>query len=73
MTIAVMSVKFTILAAAFLFVASFPAHGQPAGKIARLGVLLFRTPATDPYLAAFVAGLRDLGYVEGRTLALEYR
>jgi len=31
------------------------------------------SPATDPNLAAFVAGLRDLGYVEGRNLALEYR
>ena len=73
MTIAVTIVKLTILASAFLFVASFDAHGQPAGKVARLGVLLFRTPATDPNLAAFVAGLRDLGYVEGRNLALEYR
>jgi putative ABC transport system substrate-binding protein len=36
-------------------------------------VLLFGTPATDPNLAAFVDGLRDLGYVEGRNLTLEYR
>jgi putative ABC transport system substrate-binding protein len=49
------------------------AAAQPAGKAARVGVLLFGTPATDPNLAAFVDGLRDLGYVEGRNLALEYR
>jgi putative tryptophan/tyrosine transport system substrate-binding protein len=49
------------------------AGAQQAGKVARIGVLLFGTPATDPNLAAFVAGLRDLGYVEGRNLALEYR
>src|SRR5688572_9971112 len=73
MTTAVTIVKPIILASAFLFAASFSAHGQSAGKVARLGVLLFRTPATDPYLPAFVAGLRDLGYVEGRNLALEYR
>jgi putative tryptophan/tyrosine transport system substrate-binding protein len=48
-------------------------EAQQTGKVARLGVLLFGTPATDPNLAAFVAGLRDLGYVEGRNLALEYR
>jgi putative ABC transport system substrate-binding protein len=50
-----------------------PAAAQLAGKVARLGVLLFGTPATDPNLAAFVDGLRDLGYVEGRNLTLEYR
>ena len=47
-------------------------EAQQTGKVARLGVLLFGTPATDPNLAAFRAGLRDLGYVDGRNLALEY-
>jgi len=45
-------------------------EAQQPGKVARLAVLLFGTPASDPNLAAFVAGLRDLGYVEGRTLVL---
>src|SRR6185503_21041925 len=48
-------------------------HAQPPGKVARLGVLLVGTPATDPNLASFVAALRDLGYVPGRNVALEYR
>jgi putative ABC transport system substrate-binding protein len=56
-----------------LVLAPLAAGAQQAGKVARLGVLLFGTPAGDPNLAAFVAGLRDLGYVEGRNLALEYR
>jgi ABC-type uncharacterized transport system substrate-binding protein len=61
------------LVVVLFFAASLAAYGQPAGKVARLGVLLFTTPATDPNLAAFVSGLRDLGYVEGRNVALEYR
>src|SRR5262245_10689332 len=70
---AIIRSTFLTFTAIFLFAASPSAHGQPASKVARLGLLLFSTPATDPNLAAFVAGLRDLGYIEGRTLALEYR
>jgi hypothetical protein len=36
------------------------AEAQRAGKVARLGVLLFGTLATDPNLAALVAALHDL-------------
>jgi hypothetical protein len=50
----------------------FAADAQ-RGRVPRLGVLLFGAPATDPNLAAFLDGLRELGHVEGRTIALEYR
>ena len=53
--------------------AAVAVQAQPAGKVARLGVLLYGTAATDPNLASFVAGLRDLGYAEGRNIALETR
>ena len=49
------------------------AQGQPSAKVPRLGVLVFSTPSTEPNLLAFVAGLRDLGYVEGRSVVFEYR
>jgi hypothetical protein len=45
---------------------------QPA-RIPRLGVLLFSTPTADPQMETARRALRDLGYVEGCNLALEYR
>jgi ABC-type uncharacterized transport system substrate-binding protein len=45
---------------------------QPA-SVPRLGILLFGTPDTDPNLPAFRQGLEALGYVEPRTIAIQYR
>ena len=47
--------------------------GSPAGKVPRIGVVLFGTPQTEPNFTAFVAGFRDLGYVDGRNVAFEHR
>lgn len=49
-----------------------PACGAQPAKVPRIGVLAER-PASDPMLEAFVAGLRDLGYVEGRSIVIEWR
>jgi putative ABC transport system substrate-binding protein len=47
---------------------------QPQGKIPRIGVLEPTSQARPaPCLFAFQQGLRDLGYVEGHTILLEYR
>jgi putative ABC transport system substrate-binding protein len=55
-----------------LLAAPLAARAQSATKIPRVGVLLFGTPDTDPSLKSFLAGLRDLGHVEGKTIALEF-
>jgi len=53
--------------------AALPAAlAQTAAKVPRVGVLLFGTPETDPNVHSFRAGLGDLGYVEGRNIALEF-
>jgi len=49
-----------------------PSHAQAGAKMPRIGIL---TPnfAPDTPFEAFRHGLRDLGYVEGQSIALEYR
>ena len=53
--------------------APLAAHAQQASKVYRIG-FLGDSPAVFPdAIEAFRQGLRDLGYVEGRTIAIEYR
>ena len=56
-------------------VAPLAAEGQQTGKIPRIGIL-GNVPLTDPGSArlwgAFVQGLRDLGYVDGGNITIEY-
>jgi putative ABC transport system substrate-binding protein len=42
---------------------------QPAGRIPRVGILAQNAPLWDD----FRQGLRDLGYVEGRTIVIQYQ
>src|SRR5437667_537515 len=53
-----------------LTLSAFTAEGQQAGKVYRIG---FLSIATVTYIDAFRQGLRDLGYVEGRTIVIEYQ
>ncbi len=56
-----------------LLAAPLAAGAQQAGKLYRVG-FLWDSPAVFPdAIEAFRQGLRDLGYVEGRTIAIEYR
>jgi len=55
-----------------LLVSPLAAEAQQAGRIPRVGVLATRT-AGDARLEGLLQGLRELGYVEGRNLLVEYR
>src|SRR6516162_11623552 len=50
------------------------ARAQQAGKLPTIGFLASAAPATQgQWVAAFVQRLRDLGWIEGHNLAIEYR
>src|SRR5262250_724315 len=54
-----------------LLAAPLTAEAQPAANVARIGWLGFGGPSSRT--EAFLQGLRDLGYVEGRNVVVEYR
>jgi putative ABC transport system substrate-binding protein len=67
------AIWFIILALATL-VAPLPAVGQPASRLPTVGVLV---PTTTPPAArgreAFEHGLKELGWIPGQTIRIEYR
>src|SRR6202795_1931383 len=63
----------TVLALLALGAAPFAADAQQPAKIAQIGFLASNLASTPHLREAFLQGLRDLGYVEGRNLAIEYR
>jgi putative ABC transport system substrate-binding protein len=58
-----------------LLVAPLAAEAQPVSKVRRIGWLSVGHPHSgpNPYLDAFREELRELGWVEGQNLAIEYR
>ena len=57
-----------------LFAWPLVARAQPQAKIARFGFLSFGTPAASANrVEALREGLRDLGYVDGKNLVIEFR
>jgi putative ABC transport system substrate-binding protein len=64
----------TSVAAVLFFVAPHAAGAQPAGKVHRIGFLGNSTAALEANLVGpFREGLRELGYVEGQNIVIEYR
>ena len=58
---------------AALLAAPLAAGAQQATKVARIGYVATNLEANLPGREAFRQGLRDLGYVEGRNVVIEYR
>jgi|RhiMetdeSRZDD1v2_1073273.scaffolds.fasta_scaffold282038_2 ABC-type uncharacterized transport system substrate-binding protein len=58
-----------------LFVTSNIAIAQPPAKVARIGILAGKptTPEAVRLWEAFAQGLRELGYIEGKTVVIERR
>src|ERR671918_798738 len=55
-----------------LFVPCFPSQAQLPAQVTRIGFLSAASPsAMFTRLAAFKEGLRELGYVEGKNIAIE--
>ena len=64
---------FLAMMIAGLFAAPGAVGAQPAGKVPRIGFLFYGSPGPSPEVDAFRQGLRELGYVEGQNIAVEYR
>jgi putative ABC transport system substrate-binding protein len=56
-----------------LLSAPLAAEGQQAGKIPRIAFIASPSPGTSPPIEAFLQGLRDLGYFEGKNIIVEWR
>jgi putative tryptophan/tyrosine transport system substrate-binding protein len=66
--------KFALVLSALLFALSLPVEAQQAKAVPKIGYLSASTRVSHmPSFQAFQEGLRELGYVEGRNIAIEAR
>jgi putative ABC transport system substrate-binding protein len=66
--------EFITLLGGVTFAWPLAALGQQAAKLPTIGLFAVATASTwSPWVAAFVQRLRELGWIEGRTVAIEYR
>src|SRR5207302_582797 len=65
---------FTALVVGSTMMRPLRVYAQQSQKMARIGILLPGAPATWSLRTnAFLDGLRELGYVEGKTIAIEWK
>jgi putative ABC transport system substrate-binding protein len=70
-----MKIKITVLTlSAMLFTLCSSAEAQQQNKAPRIGYLGGISPSSNPArIAAFRQGLRELGYIEGKNIVIEWR
>src|SRR5215470_17012294 len=68
-------VRFVVMLALVILTAPLIAEAQQPTHVHRIGALsgLDTPPGRDPFVEAFLEGMRALGYVAGQNLVLEYR
>ena len=71
--VAVAVITLSLAVAVSILAAPLAAEAQQAAKIAHIGYLAPNLAASGHLPEAFRQGLRDLGYVEGRNVVIEYR
>ena len=49
------------------------AHAQNSGKIVRIGMLTTANPRSVSFIQAFEQRLRELGYIEGQNMLIDFR
>jgi ABC-type uncharacterized transport system substrate-binding protein len=64
---------FMVTVAGSIVAASLAAEAQPTGRVYRLGYLAAAGVWNNSYAEAFRQGLRDLGWVEGQNIVIEFR
>ena len=65
---------FVSLLATVLLTAALPAEAQQPTKVPRIGYLSGNSASSESArIEAFRQGLRELGYVEGKNIVIEYR
>src|SRR5262245_23073841 len=68
-----MSRRVLVVLVAVGFLGAPAAAAQTPGRVVRIGILSTATPRSAAPWQTFERRLRELGYIEGRNLALEFR
>ena len=61
------------ISATLVLAPAYLAHAQKQATIPRIGVLYLGAPHSNPNFDVFVQGLRELGYIDGKNILIEYR
>jgi len=72
-TLKVTALSWVVLAALDFRATPLSVEAQQTGKVPRIAVLTTSSPPRSSATDEFIQGLRDLGYIEGRNVTIEWR